>query len=607
VIAGAEFWPAATTPTRIGTLNVALAGATVAATGALNIKGTVTATLAGATVAATGTLPLTPISGTVTATLADATLSAKAIHQSVSPTTAIISENTQGGYIGGFVGVIDTTAFSSSPTTNFGANFELYFSNDSVAGYFGNYFLRFAGLSNLPVGRDVVTTELRLTGYTNDTAGTQRVSAYRLLRNWTQGGLTWDTYDGTNAWTTPGALGSGDIDPEPVFVADIPHLAFGVEWLLGNSNLNKTVEGWINGTFANYGLMLRVENDTPGDRAIFAVEGAPGNGYGPALVVTYQTPFAGSASASGTLSATLADATVTSAAKLNIAATVASTLAGATVASTGALIGKLNAAQTLPAFGQTATASAAAAPAAITAAQTLPAFSQAATVVSRAGLTAAQTLPTFSQTATAAAIASLNAAQTLPAFGQTANAALIAAGSAVINAAQTLPAFSQTATATVRVTVTGAQTLPAFGQTATAAARVAATAAQTLPAFGQTATATVPAVAARVATASQTLPAFGQTASAVSKIVLSAVQAMPAFTQFASMQNGAALFFVANERTYTLGAEQRTYAPSAESRRTTLSAEQRSFAPDAESRRAMPNAEDRRHLTPAVNHTNFVN
>jgi hypothetical protein len=76
----------------------------------------------------------------------------------------------------------------------------------------------------------------------------------------------------------------------------------------------------------------------------------------------------------------------------------------------------LTAAQTIPAFGQTATASAFAT---LTAAESIPAFAQSATVTALQRLTATQTIPAFAQAANAAALATLTASQVIPRFTQT--------------------------------------------------------------------------------------------------------------------------------------------------------------------------------------------
>jgi hypothetical protein len=69
-------------------------------------------------------------------------------------------------------------------------------------------------LSNLPTNATIIVATLVLTR--NYSLGTPACKIYRLTRTaWTETGCTWNKYDGTNTWTTPG--GDFDLaDPAPI-------------------------------------------------------------------------------------------------------------------------------------------------------------------------------------------------------------------------------------------------------------------------------------------------------------------------------------------------------------------------------------------------------
>ncbi|MGI9289136.1 MAG: DNRLRE domain-containing protein [Pseudomonadales bacterium] len=99
-------------------------------------------------------------------------------------------------------------------------------------------------LSALPASATVQTATLEL--YLQNFGSTDMVKAHRLVRDWTEDGATWDDYDGTNSWNTPG----GDYDPE---VAG-SFLANGT----GPKSMGITAaaQAWVSGSQPNYGLIL---------------------------------------------------------------------------------------------------------------------------------------------------------------------------------------------------------------------------------------------------------------------------------------------------------------------------------------------------------------
>jgi len=99
-------------------------------------------------------------------------------------------------------------------------------------------------LSGLPPTATVQTATLELEVATH--GSTDVVEAHRLLRDWTEDGVTWNDYDGVSPWTSPG----GDYDPTIAgsFLAD----SAGQKTM----DITNLVRAWANGTQPNYGLLL---------------------------------------------------------------------------------------------------------------------------------------------------------------------------------------------------------------------------------------------------------------------------------------------------------------------------------------------------------------
>jgi RHS repeat-associated protein len=106
--------------------------------------------------------------------------------------------------------------------------------------------------SAVPKTAEILEGELQL--YVN--SGTQRnVDLHRVTRESTSA-RTWNKYDGTNSWTTPG----GDISSSP----DGSESAFGGTAGLERINARKLVQGWVDGSIDNYGLIVKDNGTTSG-------------------------------------------------------------------------------------------------------------------------------------------------------------------------------------------------------------------------------------------------------------------------------------------------------------------------------------------------------
>jgi YD repeat-containing protein len=97
--------------------------------------------------------------------------------------------------------------------------------------------------SAVPKEATVLYAEL---GLYNDDGSARTVNVNRLTRSSTPS-RTWNTYDGTNAWTTPG----GDISSTPDASTSAGGSAGWYKWYPSD-----LAQGWVNGSIPNYGMLL---------------------------------------------------------------------------------------------------------------------------------------------------------------------------------------------------------------------------------------------------------------------------------------------------------------------------------------------------------------
>jgi len=93
--------------------------------------------------------------------------------------------------------------------------------------------------------------KLRLYVYQGWDSGSITASVHRVTEAWNTG-ATWGSSDGFNAWTDGGAFVSTAED-----VVTFSGLFRSVEW-----DVTDLVNGWVNGTFPNHGLLVKVQSPT---------------------------------------------------------------------------------------------------------------------------------------------------------------------------------------------------------------------------------------------------------------------------------------------------------------------------------------------------------
>lgn len=146
--------------------------------------------------------------------------------------------------------------------TNFGTSAALKVGEDVKT---GRVLIKW-DLSSIPNGALVssATMSVWLYSSTHQNAITHEVRM--LLRDWTEGGATHNKYDGTNSWTTAGAVSDGN-DRVSTMIGSLYYPASAPTMGQKDFSLTTTeVDKWFDGTYANYGICIH-PSAGPGNQA----------------------------------------------------------------------------------------------------------------------------------------------------------------------------------------------------------------------------------------------------------------------------------------------------------------------------------------------------
>jgi hypothetical protein len=167
----------------------------------------------------------------------------------------------------------DTNLQQANPTTNYGAVGTFYVGQSASPGT-SRELLKFdlTHGTNPPTAGASTISAGTVTLYCESSGATRTVVLYKCLRNWVEGSATWNTYDGTNNWTTAGAgsdgndyssTGLGSVVVSAATSYDLPLTADGVT----------AVQAWINNPSSNYGFLIKDTTESSVNR-FTSIEGA---------------------------------------------------------------------------------------------------------------------------------------------------------------------------------------------------------------------------------------------------------------------------------------------------------------------------------------------
>lgn len=186
----------------------------------------------------------------------------------------------------------DTWISSTSTNENNGANDILRVKSTSG----DNRILLQFDLSNIPSNAIITNATVTLYRESGSDNGAENISLYRLTRYWDEGtgviqqsgdGATWSNATNTTAWTTAG----GDYAATEIARTSVTVDGY-YTWAI-----TSTAQGWVNGTWSNYGLLFAnsVNADdanafTSGDDTIAAQRPQFNVSYTTALNITFVSP-----------------------------------------------------------------------------------------------------------------------------------------------------------------------------------------------------------------------------------------------------------------------------------------------------------------------------
>lgn len=152
----------------------------------------------------------------------------------------------------------DSYIYSAGATTNYGTNANLYVGDPAASAHRARSLLKMESLTGIDEGKEITLVEIHL--YSNGsgretTPADSTVYANRLLLNWAEGGVTYNTTDGTNGWSEAGANADG-VDRAATASGECTIAATSGWYTITGSGMCDDVYGWVNGTLDNYGWLI---------------------------------------------------------------------------------------------------------------------------------------------------------------------------------------------------------------------------------------------------------------------------------------------------------------------------------------------------------------
>lgn len=158
--------------------------------------------------------------------------------------------------------VADTDINGYSPTVNHGTWGAIIAGNSGPGANVVNRDLIRFDLSSIPTNAIVLSATLRLAFTGNNTAMSTTLSLYQLNSSWTESGVTWNTRDGSTAWSTPGLAAGVDYDATPS--SSLTSMFLGSNTARSDfsfTGLVADVQAWVNNPSANYGWFMVNSNE----------------------------------------------------------------------------------------------------------------------------------------------------------------------------------------------------------------------------------------------------------------------------------------------------------------------------------------------------------
>ena len=152
-------------------------------------------------------------------------------------------------------------------------------------------------LSSIPAGSTIVSAEMRLYSRANAAGDQITINAHRVLLPWIEGTLTsenrsldnpdsacWVEYGEGTSWGADGASGPGD-RTQNILASTT---GSGTGWYTWN--VSTAVQNWVDGNWANNGLILTSDNESQVNAKIFVPSEYIDQNLIPVLNIEYTLP-----------------------------------------------------------------------------------------------------------------------------------------------------------------------------------------------------------------------------------------------------------------------------------------------------------------------------
>jgi hypothetical protein len=170
----------------------------------------------------------------------------------------------------------DTYLRQSSPTTNYGNSTTLRIGNTSTTEF--RTLINDSNISSIASDQTIISADLQV--YVTSASNTVNITIkiYRITAGWIEDQATWTNRLTGTAWSTAGGSYIQEIDEvEFSTTADQYY----------NFTITETVRGWMNGTYAPYGLLLLSTNASAGNFTYFASSEDTNASRRPKFIIDY--------------------------------------------------------------------------------------------------------------------------------------------------------------------------------------------------------------------------------------------------------------------------------------------------------------------------------
>ena len=146
-------------------------------------------------------------------------------------------------------------------------------------------------LSSIPKNAIIKSAKLYITVSADYASQTGTISVYRVLRNWVLTEATWNKYSSASSWQTAGATGAQDIDTSFGAWGSCATGSADAVDTVRTITLNTTeFTKFINGTYNNYGWLLRTTGAYHDVYAYYSANYATTASKRPKLVIDFRYP-----------------------------------------------------------------------------------------------------------------------------------------------------------------------------------------------------------------------------------------------------------------------------------------------------------------------------